>query len=508
MQCYNTYIYIKTRREKAMNRRTIRPLALLLVLLMLASCGEKKPVSDADAISDNADTIAAETETVDTTVHTALPDDLDFDGASYRIHNLKCDSYIDQIVAFEQTGDNLNDAMYNRDQKLMQKLNFVFEETINDQAVHGELVSTVKKLILSGDDAYDQYVLVDWSGYSVAQEGYALSVSDLPYIDISREYWSQSIHQDMSIGGKLYFAFGDHNLSTYDSVNVLLYNKAMSEDFDLANHYETVLSGDWTLDLMESNMRAATADTDGDGAWTENDRYGITSHSKQVLPVFWIASGIRVVEKDEDDLPVFHLASNEKFDTLYTRILSMMHNDHFLYMSDSMPDYANNTLFQNGGALYNIVRVAFLHNYRDMDIDYGIIPYPKYDAAQDTYYSRTEGAYIYVYPNTLTQYALTGAVTEALACASLNEVVPVYYDVVLKNKYSRDEHSAAMLDLIYGNRVYDLADTLFCGTIRDGVFAGKFKNNDTNLQSTISSMTKKVEDTIAKYVDAFAETEK
>ena len=64
-----------------------------------------------------------------------------------------------------------------------------------------------------------------------------------------------------------------------------------------------------------------------------------------------------------------------------------------------------------------------------------------------------------------------------------------------------------MLDLIYGNRVYDLGDTLFCGTIRDGVFAGKFKQNNTDLQSTISSMTKKVEDTINTYVSAFSAVE-
>ncbi|MBO5126732.1 MAG: hypothetical protein J6D10_04100, partial [Clostridia bacterium] len=78
-----------------------------------------------------------------------------------------------------------------------------------------------------------------------------------------------------------------------------------------------------------------------------------------------------------------------------------------------------------------------------------------------------------------------------------------YYDVVLKSKYTRDANSTAMLDLIYGNRFYDLGDTLFCGTIRDGVFAGKFKNNDMNLQSTLKSLTKVAERTIQKYVEAF-----
>lgn len=483
-----------------------KTLALLLALLMLGAtaCGETAAENTGDTSVDAGTPAAeeAETEPEDTSVKTALPDDLDFGGASYRIHNVDCDSYYDTIVAFEQNGESLNDAIYNRDQKLTQELNFTFEETVVADPHNGAVTAT-RNLIMAGDDSYDQYVLVDWSGYTLAQEGYALPVSDLPYVDLTREYWSQSIHEDMSIRGKLYFGFGDHNLSTYDSVNVLLFNKAMSTNLNLEDHYETVLEGGWTLDLMQSNMQLAVNDVDGNGVWDENDTYGITSHSKQVLPVFWVASDMRTIEKNEEDVPEFTLASNEKFATMYERILNMMHNDHLLYMSDSLPNYANNTLFIEGGSLYNIVRVAFLQYYRDMDIDYGIIPYPKYNETQELYCSRTEGAYIHIYPITLTQHELAGAVTEAMACASLNEVIPVYYDVVLKSKYTRDANSTAMLDLIYGNRFYDLGDTLFCGTIRDGVFAGKFKDNDINLQSTLKSLNKVAERTIEKYVAAF-----
>lgn len=489
-----------------MKRKTI---SLLLLISMLASfavsCGSATDNTETKA--NTVDTTPTETEPADTSSHTALPEDLDFAGASYRIHNLTSTSYYDTIVAFEQTGDNLNDTIYTRDQKLMQELNFVFEETKSEEDAHGALVKSTKNLIMAGDDSYDMYVLVDWSGYSVAQEGYALPVNDLPYIDADREYYSQSIQDNLSIQGKLFFLMGDDNLSTYDSTNVLLFNKEMAIDLDLTDHYETVLSGDWTLDLMQENMTLATYDADGDGAWTESDRYGITSHSKQMLPVFWVASDMRVIEKDESDLPIFTLASNEKFDTMYTRLMNMMHNDHLLFMSDNFPDYADNTLFKNGNALYNVVRVAFMHFYRDMDINYGIIPFPKYNAEQANYCSRTEGAYIHVFPVTLTQKELAGAVTEAMACASHNDVVPVYYDVVLKSKYSRDENSTKMLDIIYGNRIYDLADTLFCGTIRDGIFAKKFKAADMDLQSTIASMTKTVENTIEDYVGAFTTEE-
>ena len=56
-------------------------------------------------------------------------------------------------------------------------------------------------------------------------------------------------------------------------------------------------------------------------------------------------------------------------------------------------------------------------------------------------------------------------------------------------------------------RIHNLGDTLFCGTIRDGVFAGKFKNNDVNLQSTLKSLTKISERTINNYVEAFDKLE-
>ena len=131
-------------------------LALFLALLMLgATACSEQPADNAGTTDTTVDTPAAEeaeTEPEDTAVKTALPDDLDFQGASYRIHNLDSTSYYDTLVAFEQIGDNLNDAIYARDQKLMQDLNFTFEETVGSTDAHGALVQETKNLIMSGDD--------------------------------------------------------------------------------------------------------------------------------------------------------------------------------------------------------------------------------------------------------------------------------------------------------------------------------------------------------------------
>ena len=40
--------------------------------------------------------------------------------------------------------------------------------------------------------------------------------------------------------------------------------------------------------------------------------------------------------------------------------------------------------------------------------------------------------------------------------ASSDTVLPAYYDTALKTKFSRDDSSAAMIDIIFANRYYDI----------------------------------------------------
>ena len=87
-------------------------------------------------------------------------------------------------------------------------------------------------------------------------------------------------------------------------------------------------------------------------------------------------------------------------------------------------------------------------------------------------------------------------------------MIPIYCDGRRKIRHTRDENSTVMLDLICGNHFYDLGDTLFCGDIRDGVFAGKFRNNARNPRSALKSLTKIAERTINRCVSAFDALEK
>ena len=90
-----------------------------------------------------------------------------------------------------------------------------------------------------------------------------------------------------------------------------------------------------------------------------------------------------------------------------------------------------------------------------MEEDFGIIPFPKYSAEQEAYYTHVDGhAPLMILPKTLTNPENAGIVLEALAYESNKTVVPAVYEIVLQSKYARDEASQRMLDLILEGRVY------------------------------------------------------
>ena len=96
-----------------------------------------------------------------------------------------------------------------------------------------------------------------------------------------------------------------------------------------------------------------------------------------------------------------------------------------------------------------------------------------------------------------------GAALEALSCASMRDVIPIYYENNLKAKYSRDEISTQMFDEIQASRSFDLGDTIWCEQIRD--YFGPVLNNHQPLASAIAkkqeSFQKTIEDTIAALSD-------
>nr|MBQ4319687.1 hypothetical protein [Clostridia bacterium] len=113
-------------------------------------------------------------------------------------------------------------------------------------------------------------------------------------------------------------------------------------------------------------------------------------------------------------------------------------------------------------ALFIPARVITLYDQlRGMDIDYGVIPYPKFNEEQEEYLTGLVDNYSLIcVPTTAGDPDFSGFMLEALSAETYRSVVYQYYDVALQTKYTRDDQSIEMLDTIMAGRNYDIATML------------------------------------------------
>lgn len=165
-------------------------------------------------------------------------------------------------------------------------------------------------------------------------------------------------------------------------------------------------------------------------------------------------------------------------------------------------------MFKANKSLFIAARLITLYNeLRDMDVDFGVIPYPKYDENQTKYYGNCVDNYsVFVIPANGSDTAITGAMLEAMSCENYRTVIPAYYDIALTSKYTRDERSVDMLDLILAGRHYDIS-ILHNDTIPQlsYLFRNLVLSNNPDFASTYKSMQTVFNKSLKKVVEKYAD---
>lgn len=481
-------------------KKSIRFITLLLACLMAASCGESGS-NDPDATaSGGSETTSSAPETV-ASDKDELPEK-DFEGREFKVLACESSAYKGYIDVEESNGDILNDSIYESNRAVEDRFNVVIKQEILGAV---EANNTATKLLAAGDHEYDIMSMTDRLALQQAVQGLLISYADMPYIDLEKDYWCKSINDTMTIGGEQWLAYGDFNLSVYDYTFVLAFNKQLMDELNLGDPYALVDSGKWTFDAFNKMCIAAVKDLDGNSVMDDKDQYGWSAVNKQIEPSMWVAAGVQSIKKDADDLPYFSMENDEKFINVFVKVVEMAWNDDVWYKDTAGNGHIiGDPMFRNGNALFQSTSFGVLDTgyYRDMVIDYGILPHPKYDEAQDSYYTRVEGGRIFGIPITTADTELTGIMLEAMSASAHANVIPSYFEVCLKTKYARDDESSAMFDLIMNTRVYDLGDTFWCEQIRDNFISRLFQNGDTNIASAIAENKELCVSKIQETIDA------
>jgi ABC-type glycerol-3-phosphate transport system substrate-binding protein len=438
-------------------KRETRLISFLLILLFISftitGCADK---TGSNETTTNAGT-DAETEFE---ISDNLPES-DFEGYEFRMLIRDNDEYVDDMYSETETGDLMEDAIYYRNLKISERFNInyrVIRSSNNNYETDGV------NSIIAGSDDYDIIMPHARAAFAYAQQQLLLEwTSDLEYVDLDMPWWAQDAKESFSINHKLYCMVGDISYKNLSAATCILFNKLLFDNYAIEYPYNSVISGTWTFDRFSEIVKSGYADLNGDGKTSiDADQFGyITSWWGGPIQVLYCANE-RIANKDTDDIPYISLY-NDRTVEIYQRFFDLFKTGTcYLEQTDGGP--LTNEAFKMGRALFIEAGFGNIVSFRDMDIDFGVIPWPKYDESIDKYYGKVDASCsLFVVPIVAGDPARTSVILEALACEGYKSVIPIYYNVALTTKYARDDESADMLDIIKQGKIYDLG--YYCNAV-------------------------------------------
>jgi hypothetical protein len=298
---------------------------------------------------------------------------------------------------------------------------------------------------------------------------------------------------------------GDFSTMHYGLTIAMFFNKKLLNDFGLESPYNIINAGNWTYDKFYEMASGSSVDLNGDGKFDKNDRFGYMSITHVWSPSFLAAAGQQTILKDENDLHRFGM-DNEKFISVYKKLTETMHEGNMLFDADDAGDHRlQDVMFPGNQALFWSEVVHWATILRNMDADFGIIIHPKWDEAQTDYQNYVGSPPVMCIPTTSSDLDRTGMVFEALCYESTDTVIKAYYDVLLKTKISRDDESEGMLDIMFQNRFYNIADTYYRSEVHDPMNSKALsKQAGADIVAWIEKNRGKIESAIEKTNDALS----
>lgn len=462
------YYTVFNKRKGFYMKKLIAVLLLVCFILPLAaSCGEKTPSGDINVTTDPAATTEpAATDPPVTTEYPDIPEALDFDSYDFTVLSCLASSIVFNDFSSQNADyDVVNEAIFKRNSDAENKFNIlvVSEELNGNVFSSGVGTAALRQDYTAGEALYDLCCLSTWQAASCAANGYLLDLNEVPYIDLKRSWWDQRTNTDLAIQGKMLFTTGDIGVTDNLGTHCILFSKALAEEKSITDIYELVLNNKWTWDKLEAYTRTVSEDLNGDDIMDEYDRFGLLCWNSSFQASFGAARAkIADINSATGDLEL--TIYSDRNTSLAAKICNLCFDSKYSINSQSTL-YSDKVkavggllgMFANGQGLFAAVIFRDVPKLRDMEMDFGIIPYPMFDESQGEYGGYVSATYSNMYGIELNARELerTGVITEYLAYVSKQYVTPAYYEQTLKGRDARDEESIRCLEIIFANRSFD-----------------------------------------------------
>ena len=473
-------------------------LAMLMCFSVLVACGGKTDdpaATTTAAVSGNEGgeaTTAASTEPAETEEQLEIEIKPEYNGKTINI--LCCGNWsYKEFWAEEITGEPLNDARYNMAAMLNETMGVTIQlqEDFGSSGGSGKGFTYIANSKMAGDHQYDMASIGTYDVSSLAYQNYLYDLNEMENIDLSKTWWDPKAQEQLEIDGHMFYTTGDAMTLDNNCTYCILFNKTMIGEYNLESPYDLVKNNQWTQEKMIEMSKNIGADLDGNGKYDDNDRYPFLIWTDSAIGIMH-AAGARFATIENGDTITYTL-NTEKNIAVLERWVNVRNDKNNMFIEGS----GSTKGFEEGRVLFYTRYINSVHSLRELDLDFGILPYPKGDVEQADYCNT-----LHAYGNALmcipdaADPEMSAAVMEALSYYGQKELLPAYYDITLVGKGIRDEQSEEMLDIIFATRFFDVGTYYQIGNLNTSV-----NSQLINGKLTIASLLKSSEKVIQKTLD-------
>ena len=430
-------------------------LSALLLLPALASCAEG---DDPAETKDPSQSTTTESDT-ETGISDNLPNDLNYkdDEVTILSRNYGSD-LVDEIYAEELKSDPVNDAIYERNKEVEERLN------IQINSIRESTSEPIEKIITAvngGSKDYDIMVELSWKTMPQSINGYFANLRQTAYLDFDQPWWTQGFNESASYQDAQFAITGTMVLSTYRRTYTTVFNKKLFTDANQTFLYEYVENDTWTLDTQISLVPLFHKDNGNSQQDASGDIYGFVSDCYISVDPYQTTANLEILRKDEDGRYEWAY-DNERIHDVTEKVLQLYYGtDGGMYIAAGSDfQEATRGMFSDGyAAMATLCLQALEHStMRNMSDEYGVVPIPKFDQTIKGYPGAMHDGYtVAVIPTTVSGERLDemSAVLEAMGSASYRIIKPAYYELTLRTKLAKDPQSAEMMELLINGIVID-----------------------------------------------------
>lgn len=499
-------------------KASVKLFSLLLALLILAMCftacgGTTETETEPQGKETESETVV-ETETEDPrlAVKDDVPTDLNFandpNNTVTFLGRSGSDFWEHEIDVDEITDDSLWDAIYRRNQTVENRLGVTIT-VVNQEctfAARNEWFQTFRNAVNTKSGDFDAGAIYISQGAPLALEGMYYNLIDFPNISLEKPWWNQALREETTIFDTCFFLAGDIAVSSIAGTVGWFYNKTLWEKLNPGQEYalyDYVDNGEWTVELMYDLMENVWEDTNASGVIDDGDVVGMAPGDTINQPGMdsWIpALGLNVTVMEEG-YPVLALY-DERSVSAFEKVQDLFLNNPSTLKGSGYTQ----TSFSSGNILFHRASLSYGTFLRDMKDPYGVLPFPKFDEEQKNYGTTiSNGESMVALLSSLPDDRLdmVGATVELMGAESYKQVTPVFYDVMLKSKFSDSPRDAEMYDLIlesvvvsfgyvYSTTSLNGIGSVFRDPSRD--FAQWYESNATQFETSLEILLDKLDE--------------